>query len=193
MGFKMFMDAILLSLHRKTYLPDMEFFVNLGDWPLVIDKNEIYPIFSWCGSTESYDIVMPTYDITESTLENMGKYDIMTLTEILTNCYIFNSRVTLDILSVQGNVEDVWENRSPKVFWRGRDSNKHRLKLIDIAKQYPDLFNASLTNFFFYRELQDKYGPKSDHISFFKFMDVSIQLSIIFCVLILCIFSINTN
>lgn len=89
--------------------------------------------------------------------------------------------MTLDILSVQGNVEDVWENRSPKVFWRGRDSNKHRLKLIDIAKQHPDLFNASLTNFFFYRELQDKYGPKSDHISFFKFMDVSIQLSTIFC------------
>lgn len=70
----MLMDAILLSLHRKAELPDMEFFVNLGDWPLVTDKREVYPIFSWCGSTESYDIVMPTYDITESTLENMGKY-----------------------------------------------------------------------------------------------------------------------
>lgn len=75
MGFKMFMDAILLSLQRKVELPDLEFFVNLGDWPLVREKNEIYPIFSWCGSTESYDIVMPTYDITESTLENMGRYN----------------------------------------------------------------------------------------------------------------------
>lgn len=68
----MFMDNILLSLTRKLYLPDVEFFVNLGDWPLV--KNELYPIFSWCGSEDSHDIVMPTYDITESTLENMGRY-----------------------------------------------------------------------------------------------------------------------
>lgn len=87
--------------------------------------------------------------------------------------FFFNLRVTLDILSVQGNVEDVWESRKPQVFWRGRDSNKYRLKLIDIARQHPDLFNVSLTNFFFYRELQDKYGPKSEHVSFFKFMDVS--------------------
>lgn len=72
-GFKMFMDAILLSLQRKAVLPDLEFFVNLGDWPLVKEKTEIYPIFSWCGSTDSYDIVMPTYDITESSLENMGR------------------------------------------------------------------------------------------------------------------------
>lgn len=70
-GFKMFMDNILLSLTRKTVLPDIELFVNLGDWPLAKDP---FPIFSWCGSTDSYDIVMPTYDITESTLENMGRY-----------------------------------------------------------------------------------------------------------------------
>lgn len=71
-GFKMFIDSVLLSLSRKFKLPDSEFFVNLGDWPLV--KNEILPILSWCGSTETNDIVMPTYDITESTLENMGRY-----------------------------------------------------------------------------------------------------------------------
>lgn len=69
----MFMDSILLSLSRKVKLPNMEFFVNLGDWPLVNEKSEKFPIFSWCGSTATYDIVMPTYDITESTLENMGR------------------------------------------------------------------------------------------------------------------------
>lgn len=72
-GFKMFMDSILLSLTRKINLPDNEFFVNLGDWPLVKDKSDIVPVFSWCGSANTYDIVMPTYDITESTLENMGR------------------------------------------------------------------------------------------------------------------------
>lgn len=76
----MFMDSMLLSLARKVHLPDMEFFVNLGDWPLVSKNNEIFPIFSWCGSTDTLDIVMPTYDISESSLENMGKYVVTTLT-----------------------------------------------------------------------------------------------------------------
>lgn len=79
----------------------------------------------------------------------------------------------LDMLSVQGNVNDVWEKRIPRAFWRGRDSNKHRLKLVDLSREHPDLFNVSLTNFFFYRDVQDQYGPKSDHVSFFTFFDVS--------------------
>lgn len=71
----MFSDKILLSLTRKAKIPDLEFFVNLGDWPLSAKSMpEKYPIFSWCGSTETYDIVMPTYELTESALENMGRY-----------------------------------------------------------------------------------------------------------------------
>lgn len=71
----MFIDKILLSLARKTKLPDMEFFTNLGDWPLST-RNLLpnkYPIFSWCGSKDSYDIILPTYELTESVLENMGR------------------------------------------------------------------------------------------------------------------------
>jgi hypothetical protein len=70
----MFMDNILLSLSRKTRLPDTEFLINLGDWPL-IKKNvkPVIPMFSWCGSHQTADIVMPTYDITEATLECMGR------------------------------------------------------------------------------------------------------------------------
>lgn len=79
----------------------------------------------------------------------------------------------LDMLSVQGNVKDIWKNRIPKLFWRGRDSNKHRLKLIDIGRKHPDLFNVSLTNFFFFRDLEEQYGPKSDYVSFFDFFNVS--------------------
>ncbi|XP_063903294.1 protein O-glucosyltransferase 2-like [Zophobas morio] len=158
-GFKMFMDSILLSLSRKVKLPDLEFFVNLGDWPLVNEKSEKFPIFSWCGSTTSYDIIMPTYDITESTLENMG-------------------RVMLDMLSVQGNVEGSWKDRTEKAFWRGRDSNQHRLDLIDISRQHPDIFNVSLTNFFFFRDKQDIYGPKSEHVSFFTFFNYKYQLAL---------------
>ncbi|KAK9888552.1 hypothetical protein WA026_000798 [Henosepilachna vigintioctopunctata] len=163
-GFKMFMDSILLSLSRKAILPDVEFFVNLGDWPLVVKKdksrnNRTYPIFSWCGSLDSDDIVMPTYDITESSLENMG-------------------RVMLDMLSVQGNTEEPWENRQPKAFWRGRDSSKERLKLIKISRNHTDIMNCSLTNFFFFRDEISEYGPKSDHVSFYKFFDYKYQLGL---------------
>ncbi|KAF5303059.1 hypothetical protein FQR65_LT08388 [Abscondita terminalis] len=158
-GFNMFMDNILLSLSRKIVLPDMEFFVNLGDWPLVKDINDHFPIFSWCGSTDTFDIVLPTYDITQSTLENMG-------------------RVTMDMLSVQGNVEYKWEDRIPKAFWRGRDSNRERLRLIELSKKHPLLLNASLTNFFFFRNEEHLYGPKTEHISFFKFFDYKYQVSV---------------
>ncbi|XP_030751134.1 protein O-glucosyltransferase 2-like [Sitophilus oryzae] len=159
-GFNMFSDSILLSLARKAFLPDLEFFVNLGDWPLS-SKNlpDKFPIFSWCGSKDTNDIVMPTYELTESSLENMG-------------------RVMLDMLSVQGNVKDVWEKREPKLFWRGRDSNRYRLDLIGLSKKYPELFNVSLTNFFFFKDEEDEYGPKSDHVSFFTFFDYKYQLSI---------------
>ncbi|XP_072936890.1 protein O-glucosyltransferase 2-like [Epargyreus clarus] len=158
-GFNMFADNILLSLSRKVMLPDMELVINLGDWPLVHKSSEPLAIFSWCGSTESRDIVMPTYDITESVLENMG-------------------RVTLDTLSVQGGVERKWADREPRAIWRGRDSRQERLKLIDIARANPDLFNASLTNFFFFREKEAEYGPKQPHISFFKFFDYKYQINV---------------
>lgn len=72
-GFNMFSDNILLFLTRKVVLPDMELVINLGDWPLVSKLSEALPVFSWCGSNDTTDILMPTYDITESTIENMGR------------------------------------------------------------------------------------------------------------------------
>lgn len=156
-GFKMFMDAILLSLVRKVWLPDIEFFINLGDWPLVKKGGHArttgpYPIFSWCGSDETFDIVLPTYDLTESTIENMG-------------------RVILDMLSVQ-KVNKLWNQKIEKGFWRGRDSRRERLNLVGLSRKFPEILNASLTNFFFFREDESKFGPKEPHISFFNFFDV---------------------
>lgn len=78
----------------------------------------------------------------------------------------------LDMLSVQGNIKYRWPEKIPKVFWRGRDSNKRRLELIDISREHFELFNVSLTNFFFFRNDIEKYGPKTEHVSFFSFFDV---------------------
>lgn len=65
-------------------MPDVEFFVNVGDWPLETKTEGALPILSWCGSTDTRDIVLPTYEVTHSTLETMRG-------------------VTNDLLSVQGN------------------------------------------------------------------------------------------
>lgn len=164
-GFNMFVDNILTALSRWVQLPDTEFFVNLGDYPL-IRKGGItrthgpLPVFSWCGSDESFDIALPTYDITESSLEAMG-------------------RVTLDIMSVQ-NVRLRWEEKNPVAFWRGRDARRERLRLIDYAREYPDMFNVSITNFFFFQNEENRYGPKVPYISFFEFFDVSLSFSMQF-------------
>lgn len=60
----------------QVVLPDVEFFVNLGDWPL--EKKSLaedpIPVFSWCGSDDTKDIVMPTYDLTEATIQMMHRY-----------------------------------------------------------------------------------------------------------------------
>uniref|UniRef100_A0A182F622 Glycosyl transferase CAP10 domain-containing protein n=2 Tax=Anopheles albimanus TaxID=7167 RepID=A0A182F622_ANOAL len=162
-GFSKFMDTILLSLARKFSLPDMELFVNLGDWPLVKKGGPSrttgpYPIFSWCGSDDTFDIVMPTYDITESTLENMG-------------------RVMLDMLSIQRRGVP-WPDKHRKAFWRGRDARRERLELVRLARRHPELLNASLTNFFFFRDEESEFGPRVAHISMHDFFDYRYQVNV---------------
>lgn len=160
-GFKIFSDAPLLSLTRKVLLPDIEFFINLGDWPLekVSIKQNPFPMFSWCGSEETHDIVWPTYDITESTFEMM-------------------SRVSLDILSVQGNNGPPWENKTNLAFWRGRDSCHERLDLVVMGRKHPGIIDAALTSMFFFPKNEKKYGKMVKHISFFDFFKHKYQLNI---------------
>ncbi|XP_031436705.1 protein O-glucosyltransferase 2 isoform X1 [Clupea harengus] len=160
-GFRIFMDAFLLSLTRKVRLPDLEFFVNLGDWPLEKRRppEKLHPIFSWCGSNDTRDIVMPTYDITESVLETMG-------------------RVSLDMLSVQGNSGPVWELKNSSGIWRGRDSRRERLELVKMARANPHMLDAAFTNFFFFTHDESLYGPLVKHMSFFSFFKYKYQINI---------------
>ncbi|KAK5861364.1 hypothetical protein PBY51_022769 [Eleginops maclovinus] len=160
-GFRIFMDAILLSITRKVRLPDLEFFVNLGDWPLEKRKPSemIHPIFSWCGSNNTRDIVMPTYDLTESVLETMG-------------------RVSLDMLSVQANTGPPWPEKNATAFWRGRDSRQERLELVKLSRAHPDAINAAFTNFFFFKHDESLYGPLVKHVSFFDFFKYKYQINI---------------
>ncbi|RDD44136.1 KDEL motif-containing protein 1 [Trichoplax sp. H2] len=158
-GFKMFMDAILLSLARKVKLPDLEFISNLGDWPLENQQNNLIPIFSWCGSETTSDIVMPTYDLTQSTLEMMG-------------------RVSVDVLAVQGSTGPKWKDKIEKGFWRGRDSRQERLNLVIMGRNNTDLMDTALTNFFFFKHDEALYGPIQKHISLFDFFKYKYQITL---------------
>lgn len=159
--FKMFMDAILLTLTRKMRLPDIEFLINLGDWPLErsTDPKKAHPMFSWCGSHSTHDIVLPTYDFTQSVMEMLG-------------------RVSLDVFSVQANTGPKWEDKIEKGLFRGRDSRQERLDLVEMSVKNPDVLDCALTNYFFFKKNEEKYGKQVKHISFFDFFKYKYQLNI---------------
>ncbi|XP_067652015.1 protein O-glucosyltransferase 2-like [Haliotis asinina] len=155
-----FMDEILLSLARKVKLPDVEFIMNLSDWPK--EKKDVMekpiPIVSWSGSDDTRDIVIPTYDIVRSTIYMLERHNI-------------------DQFSVQGNTGPVWEEKTNMAFWRGRDSRRERLDLAAMAQIHPDVFNVSLTRMAFFPK-DEKYGEITKHISFFDFFQHKYQITI---------------
>ncbi|XP_072120419.1 protein O-glucosyltransferase 3 [Mobula birostris] len=158
--FKMFSDEMLLSLARKVHLPNVEFYINVGDWPLETRKikDSPLPIISWCGSEDTADIVLPTYDITRSTLETLRG-------------------VTNDLLSIQGQTGPSWSNKTQQAFWRGRDSSEERLKLVRISRKNRDLLDAGITAYFFFREEEKALG-KAQLISFFDFFKYKYQVNV---------------
>ncbi|XP_068595061.1 protein O-glucosyltransferase 3 [Brachionichthys hirsutus] len=156
--FKMFSDEMLLSLTRKVRLPDVEFYINVGDWPLETRRSNAVPIMSWCGSTDTRDIVLPTYEVTHSTLETMRG-------------------VTNDLLSVQGNTGPPWVNKTEKAFFRGRDSREERLHLVSLSKENPELLDAGITAWFFFRDREKRVG-KAPLVGFFDFFKYKYQVSV---------------
>uniref|UniRef100_A0A8C9SL59 Protein O-glucosyltransferase 3 n=1 Tax=Scleropages formosus TaxID=113540 RepID=A0A8C9SL59_SCLFO len=158
--FKMFSDEMLLSLARKVWLPDVELYINVGDWPIETRAAEDrpVPILSWCGSTETRDIVLPTYDITHSMLETLRG-------------------VTNDLLSVQGNTGPLWCNKTERAFFRGRDSREERLQLVAMSRDSPDLLDAGITGFFFFRDREKDLG-KAPLVGFFNFFQYKYQVNV---------------
>ncbi|CAF2045654.1 unnamed protein product [Rotaria magnacalcarata] len=156
-GFKMFSDAILLSLSRKVVLPDVEFLMNLGDYPLSSGDDPL-PIISWCGSEQTHDIILPTYEITEATLQML-------------------SRTALDIFAMLTARDIPWSKKNPKGFFRGRDSCRERLDLVRLSKKHPDLIDANLTRMFFFRDQISEFEPFSEQVPMNKFFDYKYQIS----------------
>ena len=157
-GFRMFWDQTLLWLASRASLPDMELMVNLGDWPLVKPKYKGIPMFSWCGSKDTLDMVFPTYELTEASLECMG-------------------RQSLDTLAALGKNNVPWDEKTEKLFWRGRDSRQERLDLVRLSKKHPEIINASITAFFFFRDQEEELG-RHPYVSFFDFFNYKYQMNL---------------
>lgn len=158
-GFNMFSDATLVALARFVNLPDGEFWMNLGDWPHSKRKNHknenhLFQMVSWGSHDDFSDFVVPTYDLMDSTLGMMH-------------------RLSKDQFSVQSSARQInWSDKIEKGFFRGRDSRQERLDLAQMSQKHPELVDAAITRYFFFKEDEQKYGKKSEHVPFgdhFKF------------------------
>lgn len=82
--------------------------MNLGDYPLSQGVDPL-PIISWCGSIDHHDLILPTYEITEATLQML-------------------SRTSMDIFTMAAADRIPWKRKISKGFFRGRDSNQVKEK-----------------------------------------------------------------
>jgi len=87
-------------------------------------------------------------------------------------------RQSLDVLAAMGKNAPRWEDKEDKLFWKGRDSRRERLNLVKLSQKNPELINASITNFFFFRKEMEDYGGGSKSVSFYKFFDFKYQLNV---------------
>lgn len=78
----------------------------------------------------------------------------------------------LDMLSIQDKASVIpWEQRIEKGFFRGRDSNRERLQLVKMSKKHPDLIDAAITRYFFFRDEMEELGS-GEHVSLYDFFKV---------------------
>ncbi|OZC12709.1 hypothetical protein X798_00341 [Onchocerca flexuosa] len=155
--FRTFVDAAFTSLMRKMYLPNTEFIFNLGDWPLVKVGSDLVPMISWCGSRDTMDIVVPTYELMKSVIDSMES-------------------VTLDIHSVRGEKYYGWQQKKNKAVFRGRDSNELRLKIAKLSRLHSDFLDAGITQYFFFN--QSQHTPTVETMPFPDFFKYKFVLNI---------------
>lgn len=68
-----------------------------------------------------------------------------------------------------------WENKTEQALFRGRDSREERLHLVKLSKENPELLDAGITGYFFFREKEKELG-KVQLMGFFDFFKVASKL-----------------
>ena len=86
-----------------------------------------------CGHEDFSDIVVPTYDVLDGTLDMM-------------------SRVTKEQFAVQSSARKIpWSEKIEKGFFRGRDSRQERLDLAEMSQKNSAEIDAAITAYFFFK------------------------------------------
>ena len=75
--------------------------------------------------------------------------------------------------SIQGKTGPSWSKKKPVAFFRGRDSRKERLDLVNRYRNNTN-FDVGITNYFFFKHDEMKYGPIAKRVSFYDFFQVCI-------------------
>lgn len=64
-----------------------------------------------------------------------------------------------------------WSNKTEQALFCGRDSREERLHLVTLSKKNPELLDAGITGWFFFREREKDLG-KANLVGFFDFFKV---------------------
>ena len=84
----------------------------------------------------------------------------------------FSPRVSLTILSALETQRLPWGERDPRVFFRGRDSNKARLELVKRHREDTAMFDVGIVAWFFFKHEEETYGPVANRVGFNDFFKV---------------------
>ncbi len=80
--------------------------------------------------------------------------------------------LSLTLWIFTGSPGPVWADKTEKAFFRGRDSREERLQLVTMSKENPELLDAGITAYFFFRDREKDLG-KAPMVGFFDFFKVS--------------------
>ncbi|KAL5467022.1 hypothetical protein EMCRGX_G031189 [Ephydatia muelleri] len=87
-------------------------------------------------------------------------------------------RVSLTIMWTQQGRAIPWDERAPKAFFRGRDSNQARLDLVQRHHRDTENYDVGLTNYFFFPHKEELYGPIASYVGMSSFFKYKYQLNI---------------
>ena len=79
------------------------------------------------------------------------------------------------MISVFGNSQPAWKDKTDLAFWRGRDSRRERLDLVEMSRKHPEVIDAALTHMFFFPKDEEKFGELVKSVSFFDFFKVKLE------------------
>ena len=133
---------LLKILHE---LPDMDFFVNVKDWPQVGTWNHKQPIFSFSKQPRNYiDIMYPAWTFWEGGPavwplypNGLGRWDQM----------------RDEILKIVDN--QTWETKKSIGYFRGSRTSEERDPLIKLSRAKPELIQAAYTKNQAYKREED--------------------------------------